>query len=177
MSTRLAKTLLLVVAAELEPQMRGTFIDIIAIAALVGAATNYLQELKIDLAREMIQKALVQRPSDAEANYIMGEVLISEHKSSEAESYLRAALSAKADLVPHIHALLGQVYASQGDTKRAIDEYKLGLSSDDDGSVHFQLGRLYQRMGEKELAANAFAESKTLNQRKRSKTISDSSLH
>jgi tetratricopeptide (TPR) repeat protein len=146
-------------------------------AALVGAATNYLQELKIDLAREMIQKALVQRPSDAEANYIMGEVLISEHKSSEAESYLRAALSAKADLVPHIHALLGQVYASQGDTKRAIDEYKLGLSSDDDGSVHFQLGRLYQRMGEKELAANAFAESKTLNQRKRSKTISDSSLH
>jgi tetratricopeptide (TPR) repeat protein len=142
-------------------------------AALIGSATNYLQELKIDHAREMIQKALVLHPADAEANYIMGEVLIAEHKFSESEPYLRAGLSAKTELVPRIHALLGQVYAFQGDTKRAIDEYKLGLSSDDDGSVHFQLGRLYQKTGEKELAANAFAESKTLNQRKRAKTISD----
>jgi tetratricopeptide (TPR) repeat protein len=62
--------------------------------------------------------------------------------------------------------LLGQIYASQGDTERAIEEYKLGLPSDDDGSVHFQLGRLYQRTGETKLAAEAFADSKTLNQRK-----------
>ena len=140
-------------------------------AALVGAATNYLQELKVDLAREMIQQALAQRPSDAEANYIMGEVLISQHKLSESEPYLRAGLSARAELVPRIHALLGLIYTSQGDTKRAIEEYKLGLSSDDDGSVHFQLGRLYQKIGEKELAENAFADSKVLNQRKRSNAI------
>src|SRR6202035_4284508 len=42
-------------------------------SALVGAATNYLQELRIDLAHAMIQNAHVQSPSDAEANYIMGE--------------------------------------------------------------------------------------------------------
>jgi tetratricopeptide (TPR) repeat protein len=136
-------------------------------AALVGAATNYLQELRIDLAYEMIQNALAQNPSDPEANYIMGEVLFAEHKYSDAEPYLKAGLTARAELVPRIHALLGQVYASQGDTKRAIDEYKLGLPSDDDGSVHFQLGRLYQRVGETELAAGAFADSKALNQRRR----------
>jgi tetratricopeptide (TPR) repeat protein len=135
-------------------------------SALVGAATNYLQELRIDLAHEMIQDALVQNPSDAEANYIMGEVLFAEHKYSDAEPYLQAGLAAKAQLVPRIHALLGQVYASKGDTKRAIDEYKLGLPSDDDGSVHFQLGRLYQKSGEAKLAADAFADSKTINQRK-----------
>jgi tetratricopeptide (TPR) repeat protein len=139
-------------------------------AALVGAATNYLQELRIDLAYEMINNALAQNPSDPEANYIMGEVLFAEHKYSDAEAHLKAGLTAKAELVPRIHALLGQVYASQGDTKRAIDEYKLGLPSDDDGSVHFQLGRLYQRVGETKLAADAFADSKALNQRRRTAT-------
>jgi tetratricopeptide (TPR) repeat protein len=137
-------------------------------SALVGAATNYLQELKIDLAYEMIQNALAQNPSDAEANYIMGEVLMAEHKYPDAEAYLRTGLGAKAELVPRIHALLGQVYASQGDAKRAIDEYKLGLPSDDDGSVHFQLARLYQKAGDAKLAAEAFADSKALNQKKQS---------
>jgi tetratricopeptide (TPR) repeat protein len=135
-------------------------------SALVGAATNYLQELRIDLAHEMIQNALVQNPSDAEANYIMGEVLLAEHKYSEAEPYLQAGLAAKAQLVPRIHALLGQIYASEGNTERAIKEYNLGLSSDDDGSVHFQLGRLYQKSGEAKLAAGAFEDSKTISQRK-----------
>jgi hypothetical protein len=114
----------------------------------------------------MIQKALTQKPSDAEANYIMGEVLIAEHKYSDAEPFLLAGLAAKAQLVPRIHALLGQIYANQGDTKRAILEYKLGLASDDDGSVHFQLGRLYQKAGEADLAADAFATSKALIKRR-----------
>jgi tetratricopeptide (TPR) repeat protein len=140
-------------------------------AALIGAATNYLQELRIDLASGMIQQALTENPTDPEANYIMSEVLIAEHKYLEAEPYLRTGLSANSELVPRVHALLGQVYASQGDTKRAIDEYKLGLPSDDDGSVHFQLGRLYQKSGEKELAATAFADSKALNQRRRFNTL------
>jgi tetratricopeptide (TPR) repeat protein len=135
-------------------------------SALVGAATNYLQELRIDLAHAMIQDALAQNPSDPEANYILGEVLMAEHKYSDARPYLQAGLAARAELIPRIHALLGQVYASEGDTKRAIDEYKLGLPSDDDGSVHFQLGRLYQKVGETELAASAFADSKALNQRR-----------
>jgi len=80
--------------------------------------------------------------------------------------FLQIGLAAKPQLVPRIHALLGQVYASGGDTKRAIEEYKLGLPSDDDGSVHFQLGRLYQKSGETKLAAEAFADSKAINQRK-----------
>jgi tetratricopeptide (TPR) repeat protein len=135
-------------------------------AALVGAATNYLQELKINPAYEMIQNALLQNPSDPEANYMMGEVLIARHKFSEAEPYLLRGLTAKAQLIPRIHALLGQVYAAQGDTSHAILEYKLGLSSDDDGTIHFQLGRLYQKAGEAALAADAFATSRSLIQRR-----------
>lgn len=135
-------------------------------AALIGAASNYLQELRIDLADEMIQGALAENPSDPEANYVMGEVLIARHRYSDAEPYLRIGLAAKAELVPRIHALLGEVYANQGDTGRAIEEFKSGLSSDDDGSVHFQLGRLYQKTGQSKLAASTFEESKALSQRK-----------
>jgi hypothetical protein len=114
----------------------------------------------------MIQGALAENPSDPEANYVMGEVLIAKHNYSEAEPYLKTGLAAKAELVPRIHALLGQVYANQGDTERAVEEFKSGLPSDDDGSIHFQLGRLYQKTGESKLAAAAFEESKALARRK-----------
>jgi tetratricopeptide (TPR) repeat protein len=131
-------------------------------SALIGAAANYLQEYRIDLAAQMIQRALAKNPSDAEANYIMGEVLIAQRRYADAEPYLKAGLSAKAELTPRIHALLGQIYANQGETQHAIAEYKLGLPSDDDGSVHYQLGRLYQKLGESKLAAAAFEESKSM---------------
>ena len=85
----------------------------------------------------------------------MGEVLVAKHKYSEAESYLKTGLAAKTELVPRIHALLGQIYANQGDTGRAVEEFKSGLTSDDDGSVHFQLGRLYQKVGQSKLAAHS----------------------
>src|ERR1700724_3206249 len=100
----------------------------------------------------------------------MGQVLFAEHKYSEAEPYLKTGLTTRAELIPRIHALLGQVYASKGETQRAIDEYKLGLPSDDDGSVPYQLGRLYQRNGEAKLSAEAFANSKALNQRRQAAT-------
>ena len=146
-------------------------------AALVGAATNYLQELRVELAHEMIQHALLQNPSDAEANYIMGEVLFAEHKYSEAEPYLKMGLSTRAELRPRIHALLGQVYAGRGDTQRAIDEYKLGLPSDEDGSVHYLLGRLYKNIGEAKRADEAFATAKALNLRKQTAARDAFALH
>jgi tetratricopeptide (TPR) repeat protein len=136
-------------------------------SALIGAASNYLQESRIDLAYEMIQSAIAENHSDPEANYVMGEVLVAKHKYSEATPFLIIGLAAKAELVPRIHALLGEVYANQGDTERAVEEFKAGLSSDDDGSVHFQLGRLYQKVGQTKLAVAAFEESKILSQRKR----------
>jgi len=40
--------------------------------ALIGAAANYLQEFRINLASDMIQRALKENPSDPEANYIAG---------------------------------------------------------------------------------------------------------
>jgi tetratricopeptide (TPR) repeat protein len=129
---------------------------------LIGAAANYLQENRIELASEMIHQALEQNPSDPEANYIAGEVLVDERKFDEAEPHLKLGLHAKAELIPRIHALLGKVYAGRGEDARAIEELKLGLSSDDDGSIHFQLARLYQKTGQQKLADAAFQETKRI---------------
>jgi tetratricopeptide (TPR) repeat protein len=130
--------------------------------ALIGAAANYLQEFRINLASDMIQRALKENPSDPEANYIAGEVLVEQHKYVEAESYLKAGLSAKPELISRIHALLGRIYASQGDNARAIEQLEIGISSDDDGSIYFQLGRLYQKTGQQKLAEAAFEKSRSL---------------
>jgi tetratricopeptide (TPR) repeat protein len=131
-------------------------------SALLGSAANYLQEFRLEPASEMIQRALAVKPSDPEANYIAGEILIDQHQFDAAEPHLKIALSAKAELVPRVHALLGRVYASKGQDQAAIEELKLGLATDDDGSIHFQLGRLYQKSGQQNLAAAAFAETRRL---------------
>jgi uncharacterized protein HemY len=110
----------------------------------------------------MIDRALRQKPSDPEANYILGEVLVDQHQFDQAEGPLKAGLSSKAELLPRVHALLGRVYAGQGKDPQAIEELKLGLPSDDDGSVHFQLGRLYQKAGQQKLAQAAFDETRRL---------------
>ena len=78
------------------------------------------------------------------------------------ELHLKLGLHAKADLVPRIHALLGRVYANRGEDTQAIQELMLGLPSDDDGSIHFQLARLYQKTGQQKLAEAAFQETRRL---------------
>jgi predicted Zn-dependent protease len=61
--------------------------------------------------------------------------------------------------------LLGQVYARTGRPKEAIKELTQGLASDEDGSVHYQLARLYQEAGDASAAAAAFEKSKQIRAR------------
>jgi Flp pilus assembly protein TadD len=64
--------------------------------------------------------------------------------------------------MPRVHTLLGEVYAAANRVPEALSEFKLGLVNDDDGSVHYKLGRLYQKLGDKEKADEAFRVSKQL---------------
>ena len=80
----------------------------------------------------------------------------------EAEPYLLKCEGLKPELLPRSHALLGRVYAETDRLPAAIAEYKLGLSTDADGSIHYQLARLYQKSGNRAAAVEAFRESKRL---------------
>ncbi len=136
-------------------------------AALLGLATAYLQEAKVEQAIETAQKALEQSAADPDINLVMGEALITQHKFIDAEPFLLKALSAKPQILPHVHALLGRVYEANGKTKEAIDQLRMGAESDQDGSIHYQLARLYTKVGDKADADLAFAQMKTIKQKRR----------
>jgi tetratricopeptide (TPR) repeat protein len=136
-------------------------------AALLGLGSAYLQEAKVDQAVAAAQKALEQSPSDPEVNLLMGEALVTKHKFPDAEPFLLKSLNAKPQMLPHVHAMLGEVYAANGKTQEAIREMKLGLASDQDGSLHYQLARLYIKAGDKPAADAAMVQMKALQQQRR----------
>ena len=96
---------------------------------------------------------------------------MTQHMFPDAEPFLLKSLNAKPQMLPHVHALLGEVYAASGKTQEAIRELKLGLVSDQDGSLHYQLARLYTKVGDKPNADAAFAEVKVLQQQRREAAV------
>lgn len=136
-------------------------------AALLGLASAYLGNGNIEKTIQAAQLGLDKAPADAELNLLMGEALVSQHQNADAEPFLLKALSAKPQMLPHVHALLGQVYAEAGKTQQAIEQLKLGLQSDQDGSLHYQLARLYRRTGDTKAAATAIDQMKAIQQQYR----------
>lgn len=136
-------------------------------AALLGLASAYFDDAKIDQTIATAQKALAVNPDDPETNLLMGEALMTQHNFSAAEPFLVKSLNAKPQMLPHVHALLGEAYAAEGKTPEAISQINMGLESDQDGSVHYQLARLYAKTGNKAGEAKAIEQMKLLQQRRR----------
>ena len=130
--------------------------------ALFGLSLTLLADSELDEALRLAERALKKNPDDPEFNAVMGEILSAQHDFSGAEPYLKKALKTKPELIPHVHALLGRVYAETNRTQQAITEMKLGLSDDKDGRLHFQIARLYLKIGDRASAKQAFAVSARL---------------
>ncbi len=127
--------------------------------ALFGLSLTLLAKPDLDEALRVTRSALAKHPDDPEFNAVMGEILSVQHDFAGAEPYLKKGLSTKPELVPHVHALLGRVYAETNRTQEAITESKLGLADDKDGRLHYQIARLYLKVGDRDSAKQAFAES------------------
>lgn len=136
------------------------------LGGLAGLAAAYLHDGRLDQARAAAQKALTHDPADSEINLLMGEILVTQKEYAHAEPYLMRSLHARPDLLPRAHALLGLVYARSGCTKEAISELKQGVTSDHDGSVYYQLARLYQSSGDEKAASAAFEKSQQIRARR-----------
>jgi tetratricopeptide (TPR) repeat protein len=130
--------------------------------ALFGLSLTLLANSDLDEAWRLTQAALTKHPDDPEFNAVMGEILSLRHDFAGAEPYLKKGLNTKPELVPHVHALLGRVYAETNRTQEAITESKLGLADDKDGRLHYQIARLYLKVGDHDSAKQAFAESDRL---------------
>jgi len=140
-------------------------IDPASHGARLSLAIVLFTELKTDEAFEITKSLLAEAPEDSEANLLAGEIMVQEHKFEEAEPYLSRCQNLDPDLVPRLHVLLGQVYAATNRIPAAISEYKQGLVSDEDGSIHYQLARLYEKSGDKDAAAEAIRTSQQLRRR------------
>jgi hypothetical protein len=110
---------------------------------------------------------LIQRPADPKTNLLMAELCVARKEYSCAAPFLEKSSKVPTELQPRVHALLGQVYAASDRIPEAIGEMKQGLSMDDDGSLHYQLARLYQKTGEKTSAAQLMQQVKALQESQR----------
>ena len=134
-------------------------------AAMLGMSSAYLGNNDIEKAIETARAALLKNVDDPELNLIMAEALVAHHDYAEAEPYLNKSLKAKPQMLPHVHALLGRVYAEAGRNTDAIAQLKLGTESDSDGSVHYQLARLYRETGDGKSAAAALEQMRAIQKR------------
>jgi tetratricopeptide (TPR) repeat protein len=133
-----------------------------SVAGLAGLAKADYADGRLEEAQIAAQKAVARNPADGEINLLMGEILVARREYAKAEPYLEQSLHARADLLPHVHALRGQVFARTGRSKEAFKELTQGLASDEDGSVHYQLASLYREAGDSKAAAAAFEKSKQI---------------
>jgi tetratricopeptide (TPR) repeat protein len=136
------------------------------VPALVGLAMVYWQQHRYDEAIQDLNTALALRPGDPESSYIMGDILVNRHQFAQAFPYLNAALSGKSAILPRVHALLGKAYAAQGKLAEAVIEMKQSLDDDTDGAYHYQLYRLYKKLGNEEAGKTALQESESLRKRR-----------
>ncbi len=130
--------------------------------ALFGLSLALLADNQLDQAFDVAQTALKNNPDDPELNAVMGEILCARGDFPGAEPYLKKSLNTKPEYVSHVHALLGSVYAKTNRTNEAIAELKLALADDKDGHIHYQLARLYLKVGDRDAARQAFDTSNRL---------------
>ncbi|HUB52643.1 MAG TPA: tetratricopeptide repeat protein [Terracidiphilus sp.] len=131
-------------------------------AAMLGLATAYLYNGDAIDAKTTITKALEKSPDDPELNLIMAQALFKQRDYEASEPYLFKSLKGKPQMIPRIHALIGKAYAETGRTKEAIEQLKLGESSDIDGSVQYLLARLYRQIGDIKGATEAINKTKLI---------------
>ena len=139
--------------------------------AMLGLASAYLSNYNAQGAMAVVQKALVRAPDDPELNLVMAQSLLDQREYAEAEPYLQKSLKAKPQMLPRIHALIGNTYAETGRTREAIEELKLGASSDEDGSVQYLLFELYRKLNDAGDAKVALARMQNIKQQREARGV------
>jgi tetratricopeptide (TPR) repeat protein len=144
-------------------------------AALQGLASAYLGAVDAAKTIETAETALRSNPDDPELNLLMGEALVLRFDFASALPYLKKSLGVKPQVVPHVHALLGEaeLLGELGQPQDAINDLKLGLASDEDGHVHYQLSRAYLKIGDTKDASAAVEQMKVIQRQNVQRAVSE----
>jgi len=120
------------------------------------------KDLKVPEARLELGAELALNPRHPGALQDLGNTYLLEHQPDKALPYLEKALAADPGN-PDIHRDLGTAFSELRDYRKAEEHFKIAVSADRDGSVHYKLARVYQALGEKEKATREFALSTARN--------------
>jgi tetratricopeptide (TPR) repeat protein len=126
------------------------------------------KDLKTDEARSELNAELELNPRHAGALHDLGDTYLLEHQAEKALVYLQRAFEAEPG-EPDIHRDLGTAYADLHEYAKAEIEFRAALAGDQDGSVHYKLGRVYLAQRKKESAAHEFEVSSSLNRESHAK--------
>ncbi len=118
---------------------------------------------KVDEALPLLAKLVAQSPDDPELAVGYAEMLVQTQQMDAAIPLLQKALAARPDLVP-AHSALGRALMAKGEAAAAVPHLEKALSSDEDGSLHYQLAQAYQRTGQAELATTALQKYRDMQQ-------------
>ena len=107
-------------------------------------------------ARPLLEELLREEPGSAELNLLLGESCLELKEAAKAILPLEKAVAADPALL-RARAVLGRAYVEDGQAARAVPHLEAALSTDEDGSLHFQLARAYREIGQAEDAARTLA--------------------
>jgi tetratricopeptide (TPR) repeat protein len=137
-----------------------------SVSAHLGLADVYAHALEDDKALEEVRAVLKSDPANAEANALLGRVLVRRHQFDDAIPALKLALQNPSTSSPEVHSLLAKCYSERGEYSRAVAELRPILADDTMGTFHYQLYQAYVKLGDQKSAAAALQKSEELRKAK-----------
>jgi tetratricopeptide (TPR) repeat protein len=117
---------------------------------------------KLVPARSNFAAVLKLAPPAHNSRYFLGRISLLENKPREAVHWLEPVVASGGSSFDAA-SQLAKAYASTGEFSKAIPPLKTAIGQTPwDGSLYYRLGQLYQRIGEQELARDAFETSTRL---------------
>ena len=116
---------------------------------------------KTQEAREQFQAELGLNPRHAGALFDLGSTYLQERQADKALEYLKKVYDLD-QKYPDVHQFMGIAYTRLNRYPEAEKELKIAAPSDKDGTVHYELARVYLAMGKSAEAQREFALSNQL---------------
>ena len=131
--------------------------------ALEQIVATFLSQGKVGQARERVGRQIHTVPNDPKLHNLLGQLLIMSKEFSEAEAAFKKALSLDGTLLP-AYANLGELYARQGQTDRAIGEFEAIIAkSPQHVPTLMILGMLHEQRGDFPRATARYEEAVRVN--------------
>jgi tetratricopeptide (TPR) repeat protein len=113
-------------------------------------------------AMALLHEVLALDPKNVEANYLLGDMLVSKVRYAEARPFLKTALAGGDEYSLSAHSLLAHIAYEDGNWREALRELQPCLQYDKLGNYHYRLYEIYKKLGDTPSAAEALRTSRLL---------------